>query len=187
MGRILKNGETITQCLFPALVGCFMIFVCSAQTAVAENSAPKIAGAQFVGTETCVTCHEEQAQRFKLTSHYRVLGEKEEVLGGGCESCHGPGSVHADSQSKKDIVRYDPENCFSCHMDRKGEFLLQSHHPVVEGRVKCTDCHSPHGTELETMNTVSMQKSDQTCFKCHKEMKGPFVFEHDVMREGCQT
>lgn len=26
---------------------------------------------------------------------------------------------------------------------------------------------------------------DEKCFKCHKEQRGPFVFEHEAMREGC--
>lgn len=163
-----------------------MILLCSTQAAAKENL-PQIEDAQYIGSKTCAACHEKQAQEFTLTSHSRVLAEKGKVLGGGCEACHGPGSSHADSQSKKDIVRYSPENCFSCHMEKRGEFLLQHHHPVPEGRMKCTDCHSPHKAELETMNTVSIQKSDQACFKCHKNLKGPYVFEHDPMREGCQT
>ena len=187
MGKISTSGKMIVRCLLSALIGCFMILLGSTLIVAQESVIPKVQGAEFVGTETCATCHEEQAQRFKLTAHYRVLGEKEEVLGGGCESCHGAGSLHADSQSKKDIVRYAPENCFSCHMDKRGEFNLQHHHPVLEGRVKCTDCHNPHGTELESINTVALQKKDETCFKCHKDVKGPFVFEHDVMREGCAT
>jgi len=189
MGKVPREGKIriALECFFPMFIICLAMFFCPSQADAQEKAVQKIEGAEYVGTETCAACHEEQAKRFSLTSHYRVLGEKKEVLGGGCESCHGAGSKHAESQSKKDIVRYEPENCFSCHMDRKGDFLLQHHHPVVEGRMKCTDCHNPHGTELETMNTVSMQKSDQACFKCHKEMKGPFVFEHDVMREGCQT
>lgn len=34
----------------------------------------------------------------------------------GCESCHGPGSVHAQSQDKKDIkAKLSAKDCESCH------------------------------------------------------------------------
>lgn len=178
-GKIVKYLLLIVVVYFAALI--------SPAQAAPKKGPQKIEGAEYIGTETCAACHEEQAQKFPLTSHHRVLGGKEEIPGEGCESCHGPGSIHADTQSKNDIVRFEPENCFSCHMDKKGEFMLQHHHPVTEGRMSCADCHNPHGTELEEMKTVSLQKSDEACFNCHKEMKGPFVFEHDVMREGCTT
>jgi len=165
------------------------VFVCIVGFSTqADAGSVAVKGAEYVGTETCVSCHEEAAERFKLTSHYKGVMEKEEVLGGGCESCHGAGSVHADSMNKTDIVRYSADNCFKCHMGERAQFQMQHHHPVPEGKVKCTDCHNPHATEMEALQSVtSLQSSDQKCFECHKEMKGPFVFEHDPMREGCQT
>ncbi len=142
---------------------------------------------EYVGMSTCLGCHEDTGKRFKLTSHYANVVDSEEGLGGGCESCHGPGSVHADSANKRDIIRNSSEQCFNCHMAKKAQFQLQHHHPVLEGRMSCSDCHNLHGSEIETLSVVALQKSDQACFKCHKELKGPFVFEHDPMRDGCQT
>jgi predicted CXXCH cytochrome family protein len=142
---------------------------------------------EYVGSSTCAMCHEEVGQRFTLTSHYQTIAGDEEDLGGSCESCHGPGSIHADTQDKKDIVRNSPDMCFNCHMGKRAQFQLQYHHPVPEERMACSDCHNLHGTGIETSDAVSLQKqTDRVCFKCHKEMKGPFVFEHDAMREGCQ-
>ena len=170
---------------FLVLAGVFLLL---GFNATAEAGSSAVEGATYVGVETCTACHDDVAQRFKFTSHYKGVMESEEVLGGGCESCHGPGSLHADSTEKKDIVRYSAENCFTCHMGKKAEFRLQYHHPVVEGRMTCTDCHNPHATEAESLASVtSLQKTNDTCVKCHKEMKGPFVFEHDAVREGCQT
>jgi predicted CXXCH cytochrome family protein len=28
---------------------------------------------------------------------------------------------------------------------------------------------------------------EEKCFQCHKEMRGPFVFEHDALRDGCRS
>ncbi|MCG8683818.1 MAG: cytochrome C [Desulfobacterales bacterium] len=42
----------------------------------------------------------------------------------GCEVCHGPGSLHAESQDPEDIItEIDIETCISCHnQDRVNEF-----------------------------------------------------------------
>ena len=183
--EILKVIFSCKKILFLFVLGVFLLVGFNASAA---DDSPMAKGATYVGVETCTACHDDVGQRFKLTSHYKGVMEEEGVLGGGCEACHGPGSLHAESTEKKDIVRYSPENCFTCHMGKRAEFQLQHHHPVVEGKMTCTDCHNPHETEAESLASVtSLQKSDQACFKCHKEMKGPYVFEHDAMREGCQT
>lgn len=148
-----------------------------------------IEGAEYVGMETCAMCHEDQVQRFRLESHYGTsLEEGEKIKGEACESCHGPGSLHAENDGDKTkIIRYSPERCFACHTDKKAQFQLQYHHPVPEGQMACMDCHSFHKNVDVAGPTTALERSNETCFKCHKEMKGPFVFEHDPMREGCQT
>ncbi len=49
--------------------------------------------------------------------------------------------------------------------------------------MKCTDCHSPHGTS----NRATLRQSGwETCVQCHVEKRGPFVFEHSAVKvEGC--
>ena len=138
--------------------------------------------------ETCSACHEQITKRYRLESHYgSSIAEGEKIVGEACESCHGPGSLHVDGGGDKSkIVRYSAENCFSCHTDKKVQFQLQYHHPVPEGQMACTDCHDIHSTGRAVRSVTSLERQDEKCFKCHKEMKGPFVFEHDAMREGCQ-
>ena len=109
-GKTMDYQAALRCTLF--LLGFTVIVSLNAQAGSAPDA---VKGAEYVGTETCISCHEEQGNRFKLTSHYKVVMEKDEVLGGGCESCHGAGSLHAESMNKKDIVRYAPENCFNCH------------------------------------------------------------------------
>ena len=38
----------------------------------------------------------------------------------------------------------DPETCTGCHKEVKRDISRSSHHPIVEGKVKCSDCHNPH-------------------------------------------
>ena len=61
------------------------------------------------------------------------------------------------------------------------------HHPVLEGKMSCADCHNPHGEDVRPWSATSMQGVNEACFKCHKDQQGPFVWEHEALREGCTT
>lgn len=149
---------------------------------------PQIPGAEYVGMDTCAECHAEQAKRYQLTSHFGTsLMEGETILGEACESCHGAGSRHVEALGDPTlIVRESPDRCFVCHADKKAEFQLQYHHPVPEGWMSCTSCHDPHGEDVSAWSATSVLRPGELCFTCHKEQKGPFVFEHDPVRNGCQ-
>ena len=83
------------------------------------------------------------------------------------------------------LKKPQPELCFSCHQTVQAQFALPEHHRVGEGFMKCTDCHNPHGT----MNHFQLNKTNwESCVKCHVEKRGPFVYEHAVVRvEGCTS
>lgn len=161
-----------------------------------------IPGAEYVGSENCALCHAQEHHYFQLSEHASVTlrgGEGEAASVEGCETCHGPGSLHAATRGLEGkILVADEETCFSCHADIRGKFSLQHHHPVPEGRMSCSDCHSMHGQDLKSLARLSginvptspltaaaIAGQDQACFRCHKEQRGPFVFEHDALREGC--
>ncbi len=48
--------------------------------------------ADFVGSETCETCHAEVAKKFSANPHSR-LALMHDGKGATCESCHGPGKA----------------------------------------------------------------------------------------------
>lgn len=77
---------------------------------------------------------------------------------------------------------FEPELCYTCHKEQKAQFKLPTHHPVPEGRVKCTGCHNPHGGARGNLREETV---NQTCFKCHAEKEGPYVFEHPPVSEDC--
>ena len=61
--------------------------------------------------------------------------------------------------------------------------MKYSHHPIAEGKVVCSDCHNPHGSagpKLLKKNTVT-----ETCYTCHAEKRGPFLWEHQPATEDC--
>ena len=155
-------------------------------------AAPTSEKAEYVGSETCATCHAKQMQEFKRSTHARIAIRDEKVQGQGCEMCHGPGSLHVAAGGGRGIggiinPRKDPSPCFACHLDKKAEFRLPFHHPVLEGKMSCADCHSAHGEEVRPWSATTLADVNEACFKCHKEQRGPFAWEHEALREGCTT
>ncbi len=216
---------------------------------------------EYVGAETCATCHEEVFKNVAQTKHGKlgdVKSWKDKVTN--CESCHGPGKAHSEDPNITNIISFKNKNpkqisetcltchagkedhnqfrrgehwrnnvgctdchtahgpnhgtfkdgsmtlanraselnpapamlktseqqlCISCHSEVKSHFNKPFRHKVLEGQMKCSDCHNPHGG-FETKQTKLAIGSDIACVKCHTDKQGPFVFEHAPMSiEGC--
>lgn len=185
--RCLRLTKTIALIMLSLnLVGCRTI---SPEGVVLPP--PSIAGAEFVGMDTCAMCHEKIVKDFQATEHSRIVVSSPEARGQACEACHGAGSLHADAQTaqekKATIVSpgKTPEACYQCHLEEKAEFSLQYHHPVPEGKMSCTDCHDPHSPGVRPGSATSLFGKGDLCAKCHKAQTRPFVYEHEALREGC--
>lgn len=87
-----------------------------------------------------------------------------------------------DSPESRDRRATQSELCFSCHKEQQTQFHQPAHHPIVEGKMECSGCHNPHGGARGNLKEESI---NQTCFKCHAEMEGPYVFEHPPVEEDC--
>jgi DmsE family decaheme c-type cytochrome len=127
----------------------------------------------------CVNCHQDAARMHWQSSTHR----REEVA---CTDCH---TMHV-AKDPVLVVESEPQVCFQCHQRQRAEFLRPSRHPVQAagfasrvGQMSCSDCHNPHGSvgpsEL-VRNTLN-----ETCYDCHAELRGPFLWEHAPARESC--
>lgn len=234
-------------------------FFVAASVALPANTASR-PGAQaddrqYVGSETCKVCHQEQYQRFKNTRMGKIVlnGPRSDLESRGCEACHGPGLKHAESRGDKAaIIRFgdgshiskeeqegqclqchekgmrlfwrgsthesrgltcvtchkvmqdsvapsrftEPltevrkfvaptkmEVCFQCHQLRQAQLQRSSHMPLREGKMTCTNCHNPHGTPNPKLLIAS--SVNETCYTCHAERRGPFLWEHPPVMENC--
>jgi DmsE family decaheme c-type cytochrome len=211
--------------------------------------------AEFVGSEVCLTCHEEQGRNMMKNPHWKKAVKLAPINARGCESCHGPGGVHAEKgggkgvggliafsknespekrsntclrchengaslalwdfgvHKQKDVVcsechsvhrkakgvagygtgkaplGYFPDReyqtCGKCHLEVKAQVNRRSRHPIVEGRVTCSNCHNPHGSMAPS--NIKAASVNQLCFKCHADKRGPFMWEHPPVEETCSA
>ncbi|MCE0497294.1 MAG: cytochrome c3 family protein [Methylacidiphilales bacterium] len=177
-------------CLLVGALAGLGLVSCAYNSQTQLLAPPQIAGATFVGSEACEQCHEDISHDFKTASHYRLKAPGDNAKNIGCESCHGPGSLHVASGGGPNTIvnpRKSPETCFQCHLDKRAEFNLPSHHPVIEGKISCGDCHDPHKGDVIPGGGTELASQNDICGKCHTEQLGPFVFQHEALREGCTT
>jgi DmsE family decaheme c-type cytochrome len=117
----------------------------------------------------CLSCH---ASSRELAFWDMGKHKKNDVA---CTSCH---NIHGKKISQV-------ETCTGCHKDVKKDINRSSHHPILEGKVKCNDCHNPHGTLSHGM--IAAENTNQLCYKCHPDKRGPWMWEHAPVEENCQT
>ena len=148
---------------------------------------PQTKGAEFVGNEDCTLCHEDVGRTVDNTVHARLMIPDEDDIVVGCEACHGPGSLHSMEGEGRHLIHNpgrSPESCLQCHLDVQGQFALPHSHPVAEGMVACIDCHDPHGDEEKELFAEGILAAESgSCAECHPAQAGPFVFEHEAMRD----
>lgn len=199
-GWLTKWREKIFWAL-GALFALTLILLSCSTTTRTILAPPSIPGAQFVGSSECTTCHEKIARDFPTATHARLKAPGENTKNIGCESCHGPGSLHVESGGAAHTIvnpRKSPSTCFQCHLEVRAKFELPHHHPVLEGKVSCADCHNPHKGDAIKGGGANFPQAlkgggtallgeNETCFQCHTVQRGPFVFEHEALREGCVT
>jgi DmsE family decaheme c-type cytochrome len=123
----------------------------------------------------CLVCHGETRDLpFWNLSRHKTM----QVT---CDNCH---SIHSPVQVKDFLKAQEPDLCFGCHRNIRAQTNKQSHHPIREGKIKCSSCHNPMGTA----NIKGMIKADSVndlCYKCHAEKRGPYAFEHPPVPENC--
>jgi len=119
----------------------------------------------------CLGCHQD-------TGRMHWQGSAHESADLVCTSCHlihqPDGVLHKDQE--RDV-------CTSCHWQVRADMHKASAHPIRQGLLTCTDCHSPHGSDgPRSLKTLTL---NQNCYQCHMEKRGPFLWQHEPVMEEC--
>ena len=138
----------------------------------------------------CLTCHGgDKHLAFWDSGRHR----KNEVS---CNNCHSVHQINVNknfAQIKKGESIPTPlrttdrqlqfETCVGCHKQVRAQIGKPSHHPIIEGKVTCSDCHNPHGALSHAM--VKNESVNDLCTTCHADKRGPWLFEHPPVEENC--
>lgn len=146
---------------------------------------------------TCTQCHSQ------VKEHSFWRGSKHESAGLSCLNCHSAhhskavetanrfASFAANPRAEAKLLKMknEEETCFQCHSDlRKAQFQRSTHlfrNEDREHRLSCSSCHEPHGSiGPKLMKAASV---NETCYECHTEKRGPFLWEHAPAREDCSV
>ncbi len=188
--------RTLERCTgFAAWLTIVAALLLSSQSVAASEKADKakqaaaapIDASQYVGSDTCKTCHEDIYKSFETTPHWKTTFKKQAGGAQGCEACHGPGKAHVEGGGDKSKIFIfagaEPgevsKRCMSCHEygEEHANFDRSQHN--VNG-VSCIACHSPH--HAKAAQYLLVQKQPELCYSCHTEVKQDFArpFRHRV-------
>ncbi len=157
---------------------------------VGPTAADATPGGDYVGTATCLDCHDDLVPAFGQTVHGRLQAYQNASDAEGCETCHRRGGTHADSEDPADI--YSPradlggdssEACLVCHTTGHAlDWELSVH---AESDVACTSCHKMHGN---TAKALLADTEEKLCLDCHLDIKSKFQLpSHHPLKEGFMT
>jgi DmsE family decaheme c-type cytochrome len=181
---VMRNIVLSLLCAF-----AFFITAHSAQCAESSNP-PGDRQNNYVGSETCMECHEDQYASYMKDRHGVKADPRTPAAGLGCEACHGPGGRHAESEGEEPIQSLKADGagsaeeksaaCLQCHGNGRQALWHGSKH---ESRnLSCSSCHNIHGNYPSDLTARS---ETETCAQCHKDIKAQLLRQsHHPLREG---
>jgi DmsE family decaheme c-type cytochrome len=188
MRKARKHKWPIAAMAAATLMLLLAVLPASGDKAKPEDQTPSPSEpSQYVGAETCKTCHEDIYKNFETTPHWKTTLQKTGPNSLGCEGCHGPGAEHvAGGGDKSKIFTFEgvspqqiSKRCLACHQyGEEHANFDRSQHNIND--VSCIACHSPHHSKDREFLLVD--KQPELCFGCHTEIKQDFArpFRHRV-------
>jgi DmsE family decaheme c-type cytochrome len=140
-------------------------------------------------------CHEDIFKAFQKNPHHLVETDKKyKHTGQACESCHGPGSKHAESMNAADIrqpAKLRPAEtdriCLACHLNQPTHIgrINNSH---AKNQVSCVACHSIHKNGPDGLVPRRPAEVNAQCAECHTGVWASFQrpYKHPLP-EGAMT
>jgi DmsE family decaheme c-type cytochrome len=130
----------------------------------------------------CLTCHSGSRH---LTFWDSGKHAKNDVACSDCHNIHNKAQPLQAAPFTTTARPIEADTCGKCHKQVRNAALKPSHHPILEGKIKCSDCHNPHGALTQAM--LKHETVNQQCYSCHADKRGPHVFSHPPVEENCLT
>jgi len=129
---------------------------------------------------SCLSCHANNPK------HAHWQGSAHQLAAVACATCHNP---HEPAKGTPQQAKTLPgptettKKCLECHGAMRAALHQRSAHPMRDGQMDCASCHDPHGTPGEKL--IRQGSTNELCYSCHQNMRGPFLWEHSPVREDC--
>ncbi len=118
----------------------------------------------------CMDCHSDDA-----ASAWHGNGHSFNDVS--CNDCH---SSHT-AQDPVLLTSSQADVCFDCHQQQRTQAMKPYAHPVRQGKMDCGSCHNSHGGHEQ----LTRQTVNDTCYGCHANTRGPYLWEHAPVPEDC--
>jgi len=128
----------------------------------------------YLGTDVCADCHQDKVDNMKTSPHGQAADPRTPFGREGCETCHGPGMLHFETEGNCIISltgRYgesvDQRNgiCLECHQGGGRMHWPGSTHEAED--LACVSCHSIHKRHDVTERTAQTE----VCYSCHQNIR----------------
>lgn len=188
---LLSCGQRLSLVVAGVLISTLMVAQARPADQPSQTASQQTSVApQYVGADTCKTCHEDIYQGLEKTRHWNSILK---TKGGGeahsCETCHGPGAAHAEEADPNKIFSFKTatakeinQRCLECHSSGKDHmnFSRSAHR---ENNLSCVSCHSSHKGITNQFLLVKTQPT--LCYSCHQKVKPQFNMpSHHRVEEG---
>jgi len=146
-----------------------------------ENPFSKIVPATAAKqSSVCLTCHVGNRH---LAFWESGMHAKQDVSCANCHVMHGTEHNPPIAPFTTSFRPNEADLCGTCHQPIRAAIMKPSHHPIIENKMKCSDCHNPHGALTPVM--LKQESVNAQCTSCHADKRGPFVFPHPPVDENC--
>lgn len=178
---------SLSRSVFPALAALLVFgslgWAQEAQPAAAPAAPAAEPASPYAGSDTCMGCHEDIYNSFFKKNRHAAI-EKDKRRGWetrACESCHGPGTKHAESGDSTSILQpaklapgQADKTCLACHANQSTHSgrVMGGH---ARNQVACTGCHSVHKPAPPGPRAVRI---NEQCASCHMSARAQFQRPH---------
>jgi DmsE family decaheme c-type cytochrome len=138
---------------------------------------PKSNQDDYVGSESCATCHNNESAHFSITAHRKTMNDQSFPFDQrGCEACHGGAKKHVEFH-KAAAQLYEegkPEEAESLYADKEKAESAKVRYfktlPAAEASAVCLKCHE--GEQGRSEERFNFRRSDHhkagvSCLDCH--------------------